>query len=319
MNQISPILSQPTHDWLRPIRVAYVPGPTTPLIDEFASNLMAQFAANGHNVLDPPKENLDVLITTANFGEPVDWHKAYFFTAKRAFRLERQPTVFTLIHIRPTQLHELLTYLKRVLAKETADPSDYSFPGLAPTAYHTLYEQGRRGGPILAAVRLFQSQSMCIRLIVVVGDDKPVEAYTFDLVGAHPRTLADNREAFYQDLMLRILTAVSTHEITAHEVIQPPIPQDVWESLSGPPAMRTAGYELGRREFFTEMVVIGNLVTIPGLGGSISSQYSEGCFATWEPQLEALITTITGSARPVDKDRLTDDELAVIVARAFAM
>jgi hypothetical protein len=46
---------------------------------------------------------------------------------------------------------------------------------------------------------------------------------------------------------------------------------------------------------------------------SVADQYSEGCFATWEPELAALIATVTGSARPVDKDNITDDELAVIV------
>jgi hypothetical protein len=46
---------------------------------------------------------------------------------------------------------------------------------------------------------------------------------------------------------------------------------------------------------------------------AISSQYSEGCFATWDPNINGLVTTVTGSARPVVKDNLTDDELAVIV------
>ncbi|MGB9586530.1 MAG: hypothetical protein ACPL7A_03805, partial [Anaerolineales bacterium] len=62
-----------------------------------------------------------------------------------------------------------------------------------------------------------------------------------------------------------------------------------------------------------DMVRIANLVSVPAVADSVASQYSEGCFATWEPQLNALIATITGSARPVDKDNLTEDELAVIV------
>ncbi|HWU36832.1 MAG TPA: hypothetical protein VN203_04235, partial [Candidatus Acidoferrum sp.] len=177
---------------------------------------------------------------------------------------------------------------------------------------HTMYEQGRRGGPILAIARLLQSQSMCLRIILVVGEERPLEAYTFDLVGAFPRTDAKNPDAFYSDLALRIVTAVSTHEITNHEVIGEPIPQQTWQSLRTPQDMRRAGQELGVRKFFTEMVVVGNLVSVPVLSGAISNQYSEGCYATWDIELGCLVATITGSARPVEKENLTDDELAVI-------
>jgi hypothetical protein len=54
-------------------------------------------------------------------------------------------------------------------------------------------------------------------------------------------------------------------------------------------------------------------VQVPVVNAAVAEQYSEGCFATWEPRLGALIATITGSARPVDKDNITEDELAVIV------
>jgi hypothetical protein len=77
--------------------------------------------------------------------------------------------------------------------------------------------------------------------------------------------------------------------------------------------MKEAGLQFGKRDFFTEMVRIADLVDVPAVNDAVSSQYSEGCYATWDPQLNGLIATITGSARPVDKDNLTDDELAVIV------
>ncbi len=60
------------------------------------------------------------------------------------------------------------------------------------------------------------------------------------------------------------------------------------------------------------MIRINDLVHVPALEDAVSSQYSEGCFATWDPRLGALIATITGSARPVDKGRITEDDLAVI-------
>jgi hypothetical protein len=61
------------------------------------------------------------------------------------------------------------------------------------------------------------------------------------------------------------------------------------------------------------MVRVEDLVHVPAIADSVASQYSEGCFATWEPKLSALIATVTGSARPVDKERITEDDLAVIV------
>jgi len=61
------------------------------------------------------------------------------------------------------------------------------------------------------------------------------------------------------------------------------------------------------------MIRITDLVKVPTIGDAIARQYSEGCFATWEPELKALVATVTGSARPVDKGNLSEDDLAVIV------
>jgi hypothetical protein len=60
------------------------------------------------------------------------------------------------------------------------------------------------------------------------------------------------------------------------------------------------------------MVRIADLVGVPAVSEGVASQYSEGCFATWEPRIDALIATVTGSARPVDKGDVTEDDLAVI-------
>ena len=77
--------------------------------------------------------------------------------------------------------------------------------------------------------------------------------------------------------------------------------------------MLEAGPALGRRNFFTEMVRISDLVQVPAVSQGVANQYSEGCFATWDTGLGALISTVTGSARPVEKDDLKDQDLAVIV------
>jgi hypothetical protein len=305
------------HDWLRPQRVTYVPGAAAAeagegLAEGTARRLVERLRHSGQTVLDDPHNGPDILLTTARFGQPVSWRKALLFTARIRYRLARQPLVFTLIHMTPAEFNQTLANLEQALARQEPHPADFAYPGLAPRAYLTLYEQGRRGGPMLSLVRLLQAQSLSIRIILVVGEDEPQEAYTFDLVGAHPRTPAEWGAGFYDDLVLRMLTAASTHEITEHETRGEPLPLADWRLLEAPPAMLRAGRELGARSFFTEMVVVANLTTAPAVHEAVSSQYSEGCFATWDAGLGALVATITGSARPVDKGRLTEDELAVI-------
>jgi hypothetical protein len=307
------IINYPIHDWLKKIAIAWVPGLATPLSRSVAAQLINCFREDGHTILaspgDPP--GAEVILTTARFGKPHRMRDALFFTARRRFGLQRAPIVFTLLHAQPAEWEALLAHLERALSRDVADPADFTFAGMAGLAYHTLYEQGRRGGTRMAAARVVQSQTLCVRNIVVIGeDDRPSYAYTFDLVGAYPRTEAG--EHFYTDLMYRILTAASTHEITQHVVEAPPIPAPVWRSLETPRFMLAAGQTLGKLGFFTEMVKVSNLVDVPLLDHAIASQYSEGCYATWEPVLDALVCTITGSARPVEKDHLTEDELAVI-------
>lgn len=307
------VSTRPAHSWLRNIHLSYIPGPTTPLLEDVANSLLECFERLGHTIQKKPDNQTDVILTTAEFGKPVRWREALLFTGRARYKFEHLPIVFTLLNTTPDTLEELLDTFQRILAKDPPEPSDYRFPGLAPSAYLTLFEQGRRGGPILALVRLLQSQAMCIRILLVVGEDTPIEAYTFDLVGAHPRSDGADIDVFYEDIAMRIATAASTRELSAHVTVGEPIPAQVWNNLATPYSMRKAGLELGKRNFFTEMVRIDNLVQVPAINDAVARQYSEGCFATWDSDLEALITTVTGSARPVDKGNLTDDELAVIV------
>jgi hypothetical protein len=304
---------KPTHPWLRKISVASVPGSTTSLLEEVVGNLLHHFRLQGHGVQTTPDNHTDVTLTTVPFGRPLGWREALIFTARRRFNLSHSPNLYTLLHVPPEEFQRLLDHFQAALVKESPDPADYAFPGLSPRAYRVLFEQGRRGGPILALERLVQAQAKSIRVILVVGDDRPLVAYHFDLVGAHPCSEAEDLESFYGDIVLRIVTTVNAREVTAHEVVEGAIPSALWRGLSTPPAMCVAGRQLGERQFFTEMVRIADLVQVPAVADVVASQYSEGCFATWDPILGALIATVTGSARPVDKGNITEDDLAVIV------
>ena len=304
---------KPLHSWLQRIHVAFVPGYMSPLLEQVADGLLNALERLGHRVQERPNEATDAIITTAPFGQPLRWRDALLFTARRRFKLEHTPTLYTLVHATPSEFRRMLNYFREVLKREPPDPKDYDFPGLAPQAYKVLFEQGRRGGPILALERLLQAQTKSIRVILVVGEDTPLAAYHFDLVGAYPKSDASDLDVFYEDIALRMVTTLSTREVTQHEVVGEPIPRAVWDSLYAPIAMQEAARALGQRNFFTEMVRIADLVQVPAVADAVASQYSEGCFATWEPAIDALIATVTGSARPVDKDNITEDDLAVIV------
>ncbi len=305
--------AKPLHPWLKRIHISFVPGPMTPMLESVADGILRVLRRLGHAVQETPDNRTDAIITTAPFGQPLRWRDALLFVARRRFRLRHTPTLYTLVHARPDEFLGLLDHFRRVLRKEPPDPRDYDFPGLAPTAYKVLFEQGRRGGPILALERLLQAQTKSLRVILVVGEDTPLAAYHFDLVGAFPKTRADDIDLFYEDIALRMVTTLSTREVTQHRVVGEPIPKHVWDELEAPKAMQRAARELGKRNFFTQMVRISDLVHVPAISDAVASQYSEGCFATWEPKIDALIATVTGSARPVDKDNITDDDLAVIV------
>ncbi len=306
-----PALQTPTHTWLKQLTVTHIPGPSTPLSEQVASDLMEYFAAEGHSTPQQPSPETEVILTTARLGEPLGWREALMFTARRRYALKHVPTVFTVVHATTQQFSDWMGKVENVLqgGEEAAPP----FAGIPETASHTLHQQGKRGGVIMYLLRIVQIQTKCIRVLLVVGDEKPESAYLFDLVGAHPRIRFSDPETFYKDIATRILTAASTEEITSHETVEPPITRDKWESLASIEEMTRASHELGRRDFFTEMIKVAQVAEIPGFSDAISQQYSEGCFATWEPRINGLLTTITGSARPVRKENITDKDLAVIV------
>lgn len=306
-------MSKPIHDWLRRINLAYVPGPMTPLLEEVTDDLIGRFRFHGHEVQALPDDSTDIILTTAPFGDPLDWRESVLLSGRRRFNLSCTPNVYTVVHASTSSFRDLLEQLEAALAKEAPDPADLDFPGMAPQAYNVLFEQGRRGGPILALERLVQSQSKSIRVLLLVGDERPVAMYHFDLAGAHPCSEAEDLRSFYDDIVLRVVTNVCTSEVTEHQVVGQPVPSTLWQALDTPDAMRVAAQRLGRQNFFTPLVRINDLVQVPSVGDAVASQYSEGCFATWDPSLGALVATVTGSARPLNKDNITEDDLAVIV------
>jgi hypothetical protein len=305
------VLDRPLHSWLKTMRVAYLPGPSTSVAADVAQGILRQLGVLGHVAQERPTDETDVVLTTARFGEARSWRTAPAFQLRREFGLTRSPQFWTVIHARPEELAAALSHFERALAKDPIDLKDFEFPGLAPTAHRPLVEQGRRGGPILSVERLVQAQALCLWILLVVGDERPEYAYHFNLVGSTAQSDARS-DGFYDDIILRMVTSMSADEVARYAVQSPSIPARTWERLATPQAMQRASLEFGGRDFFTEMVRIADLVSVPAMTDAVASQYSEGCFSTWEPALDALIATTTGSARPVDKGHLTLDDLAVV-------
>lgn len=305
------LIHAPTHPWLKQLSVAYVPGDSTPLAHRVAAELMDYLRQEGHSTGTTPPPETDVILTTAKLGEPLRWREALLFTARRRYRLKQAPTVFTIVHATPEQWHEWMAQIEQIL--ESAAKPVSIFAGIPDTAYQTLYQQGKRGGAILYLLRILQIQTKCIRVLLVLGREQPDSAFLFDLVGAHPQIKFEEPAVFYRDLATRIRTAASTTEITNHQVVEPAIRREEWQHLSTIQEMTRTSHELGKRDFFTEMIRVSQVAEVPGFSEAISSQYSEGCFATWDPDIPGLLTTITGSARPVRKENITDQDLAVIV------
>jgi hypothetical protein len=307
------LVHTPTHSWLKQLNVSFVQGPSTGLANRVASELMAYFHHEGHATESTPAPETDVILTTARLGESLGWRDSLMFTARRRYKLKNVPTVFTIVHASPEQFNEWMANANQILESgPEAAPARY-FAGIPQTATETLHRQGKRGGAILYLLRILQIQTKCIRVLLVIGREEPESAFLFDLVGAHPQIKFEDAQSFYKDIATRILTAASTEEITNHQVVEPAIKRDEWDRLSTIREMTQASHELGKRDFFTEMIKVSQVAEIPGFSEAISQQYSEGCFATWDVQINGLLTTITGSARPVRKENITDKDLAVIV------
>jgi hypothetical protein len=304
------LLNAPTHPWLKKLSLCYIPGHATVMAERVASDLISYFQIKGHDTETIPSEKTKVILTTARFGEPLDWRDSLMFTARRRYKLKHAPMVFTIVHAEPGQFNEWTLKIQRML--HDGSEQHLGFAGISETANRILYQQGKRGGAILYLLRVLQIQTKCIRVLLVVGKDQPQSAFLFDLVGAHPRIKFEDADYFYRDLATRIMTAASTREITNHQTIEPQIKRQEWNKLQTIQEMIRASQELGKRDFFTEMIHVSAVTEIPGFSDVISQQYSEGCFATWDPQINALLTTITGSARPVRKENITDKDLALV-------
>jgi len=304
-----------THAWVHPISLAYVPGKLNPALERAAHGLLEWLRSFGCAVENQPTNATDLIITTACFGEPVDRDQALLFHAKRLYRLSHRPTVLTLVAIEETDYQKWLEHFAE-MAHQPEDVSlDERYPGLGPQAEEVMRQQAKRGGPEVALGRFLQSQMKSVRVVALRTDQngRPRWAVHFDLAGAHPVTDASDVDVFACEIGLQILAAACAHEVDHHDYFPEPLPQDLWNKLTTPDAMIQAGVMFTQYGFFTTPVYIEKLLGHRGIGDAISAQYSEGCYAVFEPEIPGLISTATGSSRLVDKRFISRADQAVIV------
>lgn len=300
------------HSFLRQVQIAAVSGPSTVLLDDVLAGVAAALRSFGHRWTFTPDDATDAFVTTARLHEPVSWRSSPLFTGRKRYGLTTKPANYAFVQVTEGQLAELLRHFESALAKDPPQLADFEFPGLSQNAWQVLREQGLRGGPMMSIGRLLQAQSKSLRVVMVVGDLRPIAAYLFDLAGAYPRIAGEDPERFHAELALRIATHLSTRECTGHRVEGEPISAELWRRSAIPGEMLRASRELGAREFFTRMVRIADLVDVPSITGAVAQQYSEGCFGTHDALLGGQIVTVTGSRHPVAKASLGKDDLAVI-------
>lgn len=301
-----------THAFLRPVRIAEVTGPSTPLLDHVVAGVREALLDRGHGWTNEPDDRTDSFVTTARLHEPVSWRVSPLFTGRKRYGLTAKPATYTFVQVGEDELERLLRRFDEALHREPTNPADFDFPGLSTNAWQVLLDQGRRGGPMMCVGRLLQAQSKSLRVVMIVGDGTAKAAYLFDLAGAYPRIDGRDGKAMAAEIGLRIATHLSTREVTGHRVVGDPVTREVWRRSAAPAAMLRASRELGARAFFTRMVRIADLVDVPAITGSVAQQYSEGCFGTWDPVIGAQVVTVTGSQHPVVKASLQEDDLAVI-------
>lgn len=300
------------HAFLRPVQLAFVPAPSTPLVDEVLAGLQRALRERGHAWTERPDDHTDAFVTTARLHEPLAWRDSPMFIGRKKYRLSRKPANYAFVQVRPDELVELLERLEAALSRPEPRKQDFAFPGLSDNAWQVLLDQGRRGGAMMSLGRLLQAQSKSLRVVMIVGDERPVAAHLFDLAGAYPRIDGSDLGRFCDEIALRIATHLSTREVANHSTDDAPIANELWRAAEAPKAMMRVSRELGARDFFTSMVRIADLVDVPAITGAIASQYSEGCFGTHDPLLGAQVVTVTGSTHEVEKACVQQDDLAVI-------
>ena len=306
-----------THAWIRPMTVAFLPQAMTPALKLATEAVLNWLRDNGSTVQETPDNATELLMTTGLFGQKVDRNDALMFHAKRRYPMLHRPPLITFVDIAEDDYQQWLKHFAELalLPPETVQTMDVAaYPGLGPEGLEVLALQARRGGPEVALGRFLQTQLISLRVLALrTSHDRPHKVVNFDLAGAHPTLQAENLETLGRELGLRLLAATCAREAENHNYLPDSFPKKQWDLLSTPDAMIQAGQTFAAYGFFTVPIQVKKLFGYRGLSNALSSQYSEGCYGIFDPDIPGLITTATGSAKLVDKRSITRHDQAIVV------
>jgi hypothetical protein len=306
--------TQNVHTWTHPISIAYMPGDHTPALDLASRALLDWLRDAGCTITDQPNNGTELILTTRRYGNVVTRDEALFFNAKRQYHLSTRPQLLTMLDVPETDYQAMMEHFTKIAQMPEAEASLTRYAGLGPQAADLISHQARRGGPELAFARLVQGQVLSIRVMALrTKDGQPYRAMHFDMAGAHPVTDATDLELFAEDAGARVLAAVCAVEVNHHSFVDEPVSAELWESLSSPDVMVRAGSMFTQFGFFTTPLYIEKLLGYRGISDAISAQFSEGCYAVFEPDIPGLLTTASGSSRLVDKRSISRLDQAVVV------
>jgi hypothetical protein len=302
------------HPWTRPISIAYMPGDNTPALDLASSALLDWLREAGCTITQQPDNTTDLILTTRRMGDNVSRDEALLFHAKRQYKLSRRPQILTMVDVPESDYQAWVAHFAELASLPEDEAARKQYAGLGPQAADLIAHQARRGGPELAFARLLQAQVISIRVMALrTLSGRPYRAMHMDLAGAHPVTDATDLEVFGEEAGARVLTAVCATEVNHHSFVEEPVPADLWASLTSPDAMIRAGSMFTQYGFFTTPLYVEKVLGYRGLSDAISAQFSEGCYAVYEPEIPGLLTTATGSSRLVDKRSISRLDQAVVV------
>ncbi len=301
------------HPWAAPISLAYLPRALTPALSAVIDAVFSWLREAGCTITSEPDQSTDLIVTTARYGENVSRDEALLFHAKRRYRLSRRPQILTVVDIPETDYQAWTAHFTRLATLPEEEAIQDRYDGLGAQAAEVIAHQARRGGPVLAISRLLQAQMLSIRLMAVRTDKgRPYRALHFDLAGARPVSDATDLAAFGAEAGARIIAAVCAREVNSHVIETETVPAEVWAQLEGPDAMVRAGATFTEYGFFTTPFYIEKILGYRGISDAISAQFSEGCYAVYEPDIPGMLTTATGSSRLVDKRAITRRDQAVV-------
>ncbi len=144
-------------------------------------------------------------------------------TARRRYRLAHSPPPAALVHLAPATHRAMLDVVADGHWPATPIvPADFAYPGLNAEAWPRYWSnRASAAGRCWPSRGLIQATTKCIRVFPAGRWTRlPWRPTNLDLAGAYPCTEADSTapERFFDDLALRLVTAVSTAEVTHHHL-----------------------------------------------------------------------------------------------------